>query len=179
MKTTRIALAALLLATALVSCIKEEPIEAPEPFSFVIYPGSRYLPQLTELTKQAHKVLDPGKGEAPATAIYDTDASVEDVANFYVKAYGYTEIANEAPAEGVGTRPAAYRRGGDLAYDTKAIEPLLQKMNVKADVSKATGTYQAVEIAPRPSRPRVTVQRPYFDVTTSQVVDKTLILMAR
>jgi hypothetical protein len=52
-------------------------------------------------------------------------------------------------------------------------------MNVPTDLSKATGSYRAADILPRPNRPRVTVQRPYFDVTTSQVVDKTLILMSR
>ena len=63
--------------------------------------------------------------------------------------------------------------------DAKAIEPLIQKLNLQTDVSKATGRYRAAELAPRPNRPRVTIQRPYFDVTTSQVVDKTLILMSR
>jgi hypothetical protein len=35
-----------------------------------------------------------------------------------------------------------------------------------------------VEIDPKPNRPRVTIQRPYFDVVNSQVVDRTIILMA-
>jgi hypothetical protein len=39
--------------------------------------------------------------------------------------------------------------------------------------------YKAAQIEPRPNRPRNTIQRPYFDVTTSQVVDRTMILMAR
>jgi hypothetical protein len=52
-------------------------------------------------------------------------------------------------------------------------------MKLTTDVTKASGSYKAAEIAPRPNRPRVTVQRPYFDVTTSQVVDRTLILMTR
>ncbi|MFP5245982.1 MAG: hypothetical protein ACLGH0_04760, partial [Thermoanaerobaculia bacterium] len=77
------------------------------------------------------------------------------------------------------TKPNAYYRAGDLAADAKAIEPLLKQMNLPTDVSKASGTYKAADIAPRPNRPRVTVQRPYFDVTTSQVVDRTLILMSR
>ena len=51
-------------------------------------------------------------------------------------------------------------------------------MNMPLDVSKARHV-RAAEIAPRPNRPRVTIQRPYFDLTTSQVVDRTLILMSR
>ena len=75
-------------------------------------------------------------------------------------------------------KPAAYYRTGDLHADVVAIQPVLQKMNLKVDVSKAQGKYRAAEIEGKPNRPRVTIQRPYFDVTTSQVVDRTIILMA-
>ena len=47
------------------------------------------------------------------------------------------------------------------------------------DISKASGTYRAAEISRKTNRPQVTIQRPYFDFTTSQVVDRTIILMAR
>ncbi len=177
-KTSRIiTIAALAAMLALAGCSKEKGGESDE-FKFITYPGARYLPHLTELTKQAHTLIKPGE-EPPPTAIYDTDASVDDVANFYVKAYGYSAIAPDATNNLSAAKPPAYRRTGDLEPDVKAIEPLLPKLNVKADISKAVGTYQAVEIAPKPNRPRVTVQRPYFDVTTSQVVPRTLILMAR
>ena len=53
------------------------------------------------------------------------------------------------------------------------------KLNLNPDITKATGSYKAAEIEPRPNRPRVTVQRPYFDATTSQVIDRTLVLMSR
>ncbi|HXG57911.1 MAG TPA: hypothetical protein VNL91_02720 [Thermoanaerobaculia bacterium] len=147
-------------------------------FAFVPYPGARYLPQLTEATKKAHTILKPNE-EAPPVAIYDTDAPVDDVAGFYVKEYGYRGIAPEVSNDFSVVKPPAYRRSGDLAVDVKGIEPLLQKMNLATDVSKASGSYRAVEVAPKPNRPRVTIQRPYFDVTTSEVVDRTLILMAR
>jgi hypothetical protein len=165
-------LVVLVLAAA---CGKEDEYNEPETFSFIIYPGSRYLGQITEATRQAHKVLKPNE-EPPPVAVYDTDASVEDVANFYAKSYGYGSVA---PDNLSSKNPPAYFRGGDLGADAKSIEQLLQKMNMKTDVTKATGTYKAAEIAARPNRPRVTVQRPYFDVTTSQVVNKTVILMSR
>ena len=57
--------------------------------------------------------------------------------------------------------------------------PIAEKMNLKIDASKAQGHYKAAEIAAKPNRPRVTVQRPYFDVSTSQTVERTLILMSR
>ncbi len=170
----------LLLAVALGGCQKEKSEQAAEPesFAFVPYPGARYLAQLTELTKQAHKVLKPAE-EVPPTAIYDTDAPVDAVADYYVKSYGYAKIASDATNNLSAAKPPAYYRNGDLSSDVKSVEPLLQKMNMKVDSSKAVGKYRAVEIDAKPNRPRITVQRPYFDVSNSQVVDRTLILMAR
>jgi hypothetical protein len=165
----------LLLVSLAAGCNKEDEYSEPEAFSFVVYPGSRYLGQITEATRQAHKVIKPNE-EPPPVAVYDTDASVEDVANFYAKSYGYSTVA---PDNLNSKNPPAYYRGGDLATDNKNVVPLLAKLNLKTDVSKAVGAYKAAEIAPRPNRPRVTIQRPYFDVTKSEVVNKTLILMSR
>lgn len=164
----------LLLLAIAGACNREEEYSEPESFSFVVYPGSHFLGKLTEVTRQAHKVLKPNE-EPPPVAIYDTDASVEDVATFYAKAYGYGSVA---PDNFNSKPPSAYYRGGDLG-EVKGSLDLLKRLNLNTDVSKAAGTYKAAEIAPRPNRPRVTVQRPYFDVTTSQVVNKTIILMSR
>jgi hypothetical protein len=165
----------LLIVAIVAGCSKEEESNEPETFSFVTYPGARYLGKITEATRQAHKLLNP-KQEPPPVAVYDTDASVEDVANFYAKSYGYATVA---PDNLSSKNPPAYFRGGDLATDVRSIADILPKLGLKTDVSKAVGTYKAAEIAPRPNRPRVTIQRPYFDVTTSQVVNKTIILMSR
>jgi hypothetical protein len=170
--------AALLVLLAIAGCSKEDDYNEPESFSFIVYPGSRFLGKMTEATRQAHKVLKPGE-EPPPVAAYDTDASVEDVATFYAKSYGYSSVAPDATNNMSTVAPRAYYRTGDLGTDIKPFVPLLPKLNLNTDVSKAVGTYKAAEIAPRPNRPRVTVQRPYFDVTTSQVVDKTIILMSR
>jgi hypothetical protein len=172
-RNTRILLAALLVLTAIfVACRGEEELAEPEAFSFVVYPGSRYLGQITETVKAAHKVIDPSK-EPPPTAIYDTEAPLEQVADYYIKQYGYKEIAQSDAG-----KPPAYWRNGDLT-DVKGIEPIIRQMNLPTDVSKAQGAYRAAEIQARPNRPRVTLQRPYFDVLTSQVVDRTYILMSR
>lgn len=168
----------LLVLSLIAGCNRENESAEPESFSFVIYPGSRYLGQLTDMTREAHKLVKPNE-PPPPVAVYDTDASVEDVANFYAKSYGYATVAPDSTNNLSAAKPPAYFRTGDLAGDVKAIEPLLPKLNLKTDLSKAVGPYKAAQIEPRPNRPRVTVQRPYFDVTTSQVVDRTLILMAR
>ena len=172
-----VALAAALVVSA---CRKDETDLSNEPptFSFTVYPGARYLAQLTEVTKQAHKVINPNQ-DPPPTAIYDTEAPVEQVAEFYARSYGYNTVAPDATNNLGVTKPPAFYRVGDLAVDIKPIEPLLPKLKLQTDVGKAQGKYKAAEIEPKPNRPRVTVQRPYFDVTTSQVVDRTMILMAR
>jgi hypothetical protein len=176
---SRILLSALLVAVALlVACKGEEEFAEPEAFSFVVYPGSKYLQALTENTKAAHKVINPQQ-EPPPTAIYDTEAPVEEVAQYYAKQYGYKEVAPDMTNNLSAAKPQAYYRSGDIAADVKNIEPIIKQMNLPTDISKAQGTYKAADIAPRPNRPRVTIQRPYFDVTTSQVVDRTLILMSR
>ena len=177
MSTRNRLLVALALVLALAAC-KGEKAKEEESFSFVVYPGSRYMPQLTDLIKQAHKVLSPTE-EPPPTAIYDTEAPVEQVAEFYAKSYGYKTVAPDATNNLSAAKPPAYFRSGDIATDVKAVVPVAEKMNLKIDTSKAVGKYKAAEISAKSSRPRVTVQRPYFDVSTSQTVDRTLILMSR
>ena len=178
-KVSYLLLVLLLASLAVFVACKGEKEEEQEQFTFVVYPGARLLPHLTDLMKQAHKVITPNDPEAPQVEVYDTDASIDDVANFYVKAYGYGSVAPDATNNLSAAKPPAYRRTGDLLADQKGAEPLFPKLNLHPDLSKASGTYNAVEIAPKTTRPRVTIQRPYFDSTTSQVVDKTLIMMAR
>jgi hypothetical protein len=175
----RILLSALLVLSAFFVACKggEEEVAEPEAFSFVVYPGSRYLGQLTENTKAAHRVINPA-AEPPPTAIYDTDAPLEQVAEYYAKQYGYT-MSTEENLNLNAAKPPARWRSGDLSSDAKAIEPIIRQMNLPTDVTKASGTYKAADIEARPNRPRVTIQRPYFDVLTSQVVDRTMILMSR
>jgi hypothetical protein len=175
MSTRNRLLVALALVLALAACKGEKKEEE---FSFVIYPGSRYLPQVTDLMKQAHKVLTPAQ-EPPALALYDTEAPIEQVAEFYAKSYGYNTVAPDSTNNLSAAKPPAYYRSGDIPTDVKAIVPIAEKMGLKLDTSKASGHYKAAEIAGKVNRPRVTVQRPYFDVSTSQTVDRTLILMSR
>ena len=178
-KHLRLLLVAVVIAALIfTACKGEEEYAEPEAFSFVVYPGARYLGQLTETFKSAHKVMNPNQ-EPPPTAVYDTDAPVEQVAEYYAREYGYNGVAPDETNNLSAAKPPAHYRTGDLAADTKAIEELLRKMNVQTDVSKATGMYKAAEVQARPNRPRVTIQRPYFDVTKSEIVDRTLILMSR
>ena len=171
-------LALLMIAGTIVfGCKKESGEGENDAFMFVVYPGSRYLPDLNELFKKANKALKPNQ-DLPI-AIYDTDASVEDVAKFYAKSYGYSGVAPDATNNLSAAKPQAFYRNGDLQTDVKPIEPLLKQIGAQSDTSKAQGTYRAAEISPKPNRPRVTIQRPYFDLTKSQVVDRTLILMQR
>ena len=175
-KQSRTLITLAIAVAVLFSCKGKEKAAEPEAFSFVIYPGARYLGQLTEMTKGAHTIANPSN-EPPATAIFDTEATVEEVAQHFAKKYGYGEIV-EQPAGGAPLN--ATWRTGDLAADAKAIAPLLEQLHTGTDISQAKGTYRAADLRSKPpTRPRVTIQRPYFDVLTSKVVDRTLILMSQ
>ncbi len=173
---SRLVVVTLIAAAALIGCRKETATTAPEPFAFVVYPGAKYLPQVTDLFKQAHKILNPAQ-EPPPVAVYDTDAPLEDVAAYYGKQYGYGKVAPDSTNNLSAAKPAAYYRAGDLGHDARATQDLMTKIGVKADVTKAVGAYRAAEIEAKPSRPHVTIERPYFDPTKSEVVNRTLILM--
>lgn len=174
-KLSPLLLALLIALVAIPGCRKEKGAEE-EAFSFVVYPGARYLSQLTDLTKQAHKILQPGRTDVPAIAIYDTDAPLDSVVQYYLDSYGY-KISTDPNA--AVTKPPAYRRSGDLQVDAQSVGQLIPKLGLKTDISKAVGRYDAVELNGKANRARVTIQRPYFDVVTSQVVDRTMILMSR
>ena len=178
---SRALITALVCLTAISGCKNKESqsqsSEETSGFLFRVYPGARYMAQLTDVRKKALQFVNPREAAAPM-AIYEVDAPVEQVAEWYAKDYGYNKVAQDAADLSV-TKPPAFYRAGDLAPDTKAIETLLPKVGLKTDISKAQGKYKAAEIESKQNRPHVTVQRPYFDVTTSQVVDRTMILMAR
>jgi hypothetical protein len=178
MRKQKFLLLLALVAMAIAGCKGEKKSTEPETFQFTIYPGSRYLQQITEVFKQAKKAADP-TGEIPPMAIYDTDAPVDAVAQYYAKTYGYGTVAPDATNNLSAAKPPAYYRTGDLGADARAAEPIIKKIGLNTDVSKAVGTYRAAEISRKTTRPQVTIQRPYFDPTTSQVVDRTIILMAR
>jgi len=177
-KLSRAVVAVILLSLALTGC-KSEKSESSEPatFTFTVYPGSRYQAPLTDLFKRAATVINPNT-TPPPIAIYDSDAPIDAVANYYAKTYGYTKVGSDATNNLSAAKPPAYYRNGDLATDIKAVEPLMKKLSLNVDIAKAQGKYRAVEIESKMNRPRVTIQRPYFDVINSQVVDRTMILMA-
>ena len=177
-RTNRLTLVALLVLAALVAGCRGKESAEPEAFSFVVYPGARYLGHMTEKTKEAHRtIINPGQ-EPPPTAIYDTDASVQQVAEYYAKEYGYGTIVDSTNTL-TTARGNAFYRNGDLATDAQAVAPMLERMGLPTTIQGATGPYRGAEIAPKPNRPRVTIQRPYIDVVNGTVVDRTLILMTR
>jgi hypothetical protein len=170
---------ALVAMALLCGCNRERAgIAATGADSFPVYPGSQYLPDLTELFRKAGTVTST-RGSVPPQVLYDTDASLEDVASYYSKQNGFPSVApSDAPATG-GTKPGAFYRTGDLNDDTRAIEPIIRKLNLTVDVAKATGKYRGAHISGDARHPRVTLSRPYFDPTKSQVVNRTLIIMVR
>ena len=118
-------------------------------------------------------------GEPPPAALYDTDATVQEVAEFYATEYGYATITPEPVDERDPDGPRAFYRSGDIAADLRAIQPMLNRIHLHPDVSKGKGRYKGATIRSHGNSPRVSISRPYFDVTTNTVVDRTLILMMR
>lgn len=147
-------------------------------YNFQVYPGARFLQAQTDVLRRAHFVIQPKATEAPPLAMYDTQAPLEEVAKFYAQRYGYQVAANQTNNFSAA-KPNAYYTSGDLAKDVQQVLPILEKLEMKTDASKARGEYRGVHIDPSQNMPRVTLQRPYFDVVNSQVVDRTLILMVR
>lgn len=178
-RLSRAVMIASAAALVLAGCKTEKTAATAEPqaFTITVYPGAQYLSQLSETTKRAFTVIHPNQ-TPPPVAIYDTEAPIEAVAEFYAKAYGIDKIAPDPTNNMSAAKPPAYYRIGDLQTDVKAIDALLKQLKMNTDVTKAQGKYRAAEIEPRTNRPRVTIQRPYFDVTKSQVIDRTMILMS-
>ncbi len=182
-----VALSLFLLAAACQK--KEEAIQPLDEYTssdlqssgnnFYVYAGARFLSEMTDLFKKSHFVLHPEATTAPPIAAYESDASVQQVAQFYAQKYGYPEVAPNEVNDLSSVKPRAYYRAGDMAADTKALEPILAKMQVKSDLSQATGNYNAAHISPKQDYPRVSIQRPYFDFLQSKVVDKTFIIIVK
>ena len=147
-------------------------------YNFQVYPASTFLEKQTEQLRKAHFVMQPTATEAPPMAMYDTDAALDQVAAFYAEKYGY-KLAENSTNNFSPARPEAYYTGGDLSKDVQQIKPVLDKLGSQTDVSKAVGEYRGAHINPSENMPRVTLQRPYFDLVNSRVVDRTLILMVR
>ena len=88
---------ASIAALVLAGCKSEktQPVAEPQTFTFTVYPGAQYLTQLSELLKRANTVIKPNQ-TPPPVAMYDTDAPVDAVADFYAKAYGYRNVAPDS-----------------------------------------------------------------------------------
>src|SRR5437588_12049935 len=93
-RVSRALVVAMIAALAVTGCKSEktQPATEPQTFTFTVYPGAQYLAPLTELTKRANTVIKPNQ-TPPPVAIYDTDAPVDAVADFYAKAYCYRSDA--------------------------------------------------------------------------------------
>lgn len=178
----------LLVAVSLVGCRKESPLRPlseyesadlqARTYNFQVYPGARFLEKQTELLRRAHFVMQPNATEAPPMAMYDTEAALDQVAQFYADRYGYKLAANQTNNFS-SVQPDAFYTSGDLAKDVQTIKPVLDQLEVQTDLSKASGEYRAAHISPSENMPRVSLQRPYFDLISGQVVDRTQILLVR
>lgn len=148
-------------------------------YNFQVYPGAQYLKEPTEILRRGSLAMHPSLTEAPPMAMYDTNASIDDVAEFYRVKYDYARIAENEMNSFSSAKPNAYFSTGDMRKDLESIRPLVDQLKLKVDYDKAAGKYRGAYLAPKPGMPRVTLQRPYFDLSKNQVVDRTLIVLVR
>jgi hypothetical protein len=133
-------------------------------FNFQVYPDARFKPEQTELLRRAHFVLNPGATAAPPLAVYESESPFEAVRQWYGERYGLAEPP---------------LREGELQADAAAIEPIARQLELEPMLTQARGRYQAADLAATGNLPRLTIQRPYFDLIENQVVDRTLIILTR
>src|SRR3954451_11225096 len=127
-------IAAILLVAFCFACGKETADKDGGAITFPVYPGARSLPELTELFKRGSAVNSPGH-PVPPQIIYDTEASLEDVAAFYAKENGFGKVAPDSSGNMSSVAPPAYYLSGDMHNDTTALKPILDKLNMKVDLS--------------------------------------------
>ncbi len=177
----------IVAAMVLVSCESEPEMTvldeyesadlAARAWSFQVYPGAEFLPSYTDAFRRSHSLMNPESPEPPPIAVYETSDPVETVARFYAEKYGYAAVA--ASRESSEAAPPAYFTSGDLGVDTRQIGDLLKRLGFAHDLTDLSGSWSGAHIAPTGPYPRVTIQRPYFDLESGEVRDKTLILMVR
>jgi len=144
-------------------------------FNFQVYPGATYLEPYTDLLKKAHFVLQPNAKEAPPMAVYDTADAVDKVAPWYADKYSYPTIADNFSS----VPPPAYYTQGEIQADLANLKPVLEKLGMSTDLTTGVGKYRGAYIRPQETLPRVSIQRPYFDLVNHKLVDRTLIVMVR
>ena len=94
---SRAALVALVCLAAIAGCKNKESQSSEDipGFTFTVYPGAHYMAQLTDVRKKGLQFVNPREAAAPM-AIYESDAPLEQVAEWYAKAYGYSKVAQDA-----------------------------------------------------------------------------------
>jgi hypothetical protein len=186
--TKRALLIALLVILLLPACRRERAVQPlsdyesadvqAKAFNFQIYPGARFLEEQTDLLRRAHFAMNPDAKEAPPMALYESDAPLEQVAQFYGEKYGY-RIADNMANDFKTVKPQAYYTTGTLEQDIEGVKGLANKLELNTDFEKAQGAYRAAYFSPQVTLPRVSLQRPWFNSLSSEVVDSTLIVMVR
>lgn len=146
-------------------------------WEFQIYPGAEYLEANTKAYERAHFLMNPGDDEPPRMAFYHSEDSIEEVGAFYAEKYGYGEVAPNQVNDFKPFPPQAYFDQGDLRQATEQIVPMLEQLELSTDISDVEGEFRTAHIEGIDRYPRVTLQRPWYDVVTGEVRDTTMILM--
>lgn len=146
-------------------------------WEFQIYPGARYLEELTEAYKRAHFLMNPEDDEAPRMAVYESEDSIDQVGAFYADKYGYGRVEPNAVNDFKPFAPPAYFSEGSLEESTRQILPMLEALELSTSIEGVEGEFRSAHIEGIDRYPRVTLQSPWYDVIDAEVRETTMILM--
>ncbi len=160
----------LLLALFTTGCEQQNDLHFP------VYPGAVQRPRIARIFVNAHEILNRDDPREIDLMVLDSAASVEEVAEWYAKLYGF-EVSQDQVNDFSPMPPRAYLLEGNLRNDFEGIKPLLAKMGIEPEVQGVEGMYQGAHVDAVYGRPRVSIQRPYVDPVREKLVDRTLILL--
>lgn len=146
---------------------------------FQVYPGSTFLEDHTEAYRRSHSIVNPQSRRIPPMAVYESADSVEEVAQFYARIYGYDRVHPNTVNDFSPYPPHAYLIRGELGEATRTILPIIEQLGYESDITGVSGPFVGAQIDGIDLFPRVSLQRPWYDFITGEVRDSTMILMVQ
>lgn len=156
---------------------REPPLGLDPAFAGAVCSDVRYLARQTVLLERAQSLMNPDTSGRAKLALLDTADPFEDILHCYASLYQVEYIANNQHNDLSAVPPAAFRFQGDVAADLQTIRPVLDALGQAPNGPQPSTPYAGATFLPRDGRPRVSLQRPYYDLVDGRIVDRTLILL--
>ena len=149
---------------------KVEEYVSQDPWAELAYPGAEQRVEQEDLLRKAHFLANPSADSAPHVEAYSTPDPLNEVAAFYARKYGYGVLPEDPTAP-------AHLGSGDFADMRQSIEQIAAKLVETPDLEALKGPYRTAYFRGTGMLPRISLQRPYFDLTRGELIDQTVIVM--